>query len=353
MSRNKNTITGWRRIAVACLGMTAACVKNPDNIKATYVPFAPYESLQCSQLSEEIRRVSINLNDIAEKQRQNFVTDTALLTVGLVIFWPALLAMPATTDRSTELGRLRGEYDALQTAMARRCTTAQSPAAPGDTIQTVASATVPDTILGRDAVNPTPLAVAHTTAIPAFPVSPASVEIGAILCPASGTVAQRSNDTTIYYHGSATDNPDMCLYEVKSPGRTTQSIRELYSLWDGDRARGNNSRELIRSVLYGAIGTTIRFDALSQNAMWQLSFRLDGMENINTGGKTFATNRIVKEMRGTGANFYHAVTTFWLDRQTGLIVKRAYDLRNGTPATGDRSFELVAISLPPARQAAN
>ena len=49
------------------------------------------------------------------------VGDAVALGVGLVIFWPALFFMIGG-DKSQELGRLKGEYDALeQAAILKKC----------------------------------------------------------------------------------------------------------------------------------------------------------------------------------------------------------------------------------------
>ena len=36
------------------------------------------------------------------------------LVVGAILFWPALFALGGTKPQEAELGRLKGEYDALQ-----------------------------------------------------------------------------------------------------------------------------------------------------------------------------------------------------------------------------------------------
>jgi hypothetical protein len=45
-----------------------------------------------------------------------------MMAVGLIIFWPALFALAATKDRKEELGKLKGELEAVETAMkSRQC----------------------------------------------------------------------------------------------------------------------------------------------------------------------------------------------------------------------------------------
>ena len=104
------------RIASACAGalLLAGCVKSPDAVTAQYVSHVPYQSLGCDQIAEEQARISAKLAEVSALQQENANTDIALVAVGMLVFWPALLAMPATTDRKEEIGRLKGEYEALE-----------------------------------------------------------------------------------------------------------------------------------------------------------------------------------------------------------------------------------------------
>jgi hypothetical protein len=54
---------------------------------------------------------------VAGAQHENANANAALLVVGLSIFWPALIGMATNTHRREELGRLRGEYAAVDTSM--------------------------------------------------------------------------------------------------------------------------------------------------------------------------------------------------------------------------------------------
>lgn len=90
-----------------------ACADHPDSIGARYVSPVAYQAYNCDQLGEERHRLSGEVDRVAGLQRENANGDAVMLTVGLVIFWPALIGMAATKDRKDELGRLKGEYDAV------------------------------------------------------------------------------------------------------------------------------------------------------------------------------------------------------------------------------------------------
>lgn len=110
------------RFASACAGVLvlAGCVRSPESITAHYVSHVQYQSLECEQIAEEQARVAAKLAEVSALQQENANADVALVAVGMLVFWPALLAMPATTDRKEEIGRLKGEYEALERLAIRK-----------------------------------------------------------------------------------------------------------------------------------------------------------------------------------------------------------------------------------------
>jgi hypothetical protein len=62
--------------------------------------------------------------EVSGQQKKEATKDAVALGVGLVLFWPALFFMIGS-DKKIELGRLKGEYDALeQTEIKKDCTIA-------------------------------------------------------------------------------------------------------------------------------------------------------------------------------------------------------------------------------------
>jgi hypothetical protein len=140
--RAASRVDGLRRvlgvaIAAAYLG---ACTKPPDKVDARYVSPTTYQNWSCDQLVEERRRLTAEVERVSGLQRENANADAALMGVGLIIFWPALIGLAATTDRKEELGRLKGEFDAVDVqTKAKQC----SAAAPG--MPSVPVPTTPET----------------------------------------------------------------------------------------------------------------------------------------------------------------------------------------------------------------
>lgn len=101
---------------MASLLLAAGCAKRPENITARFAPASGYRAMACEQLNDERMRVGLELQRITALQQENADADALLMGVGMVIFWPALIGLAATTDRSDQIAGMMGERDAMDIA---------------------------------------------------------------------------------------------------------------------------------------------------------------------------------------------------------------------------------------------
>jgi hypothetical protein len=108
-------MVAWKRTVAqcVCIAQVAACASSPDSIEARYVSPISYQSWTCEQLIDERKRLDGEVQRIAALQKENADADAAMMGVGLVLFWPALIGLAATKDRKEELGKIKGEYEAV------------------------------------------------------------------------------------------------------------------------------------------------------------------------------------------------------------------------------------------------
>ncbi len=110
-------------ISVLLLLAITGCASKAQNISATYVSPLQYQSYNCTQVGEEIGRVSRKVMEVSGQQDTTAGKDAVAMTVGLVLFWPALFFLPGG-EHKDELARLKGEYDALESvAVSKECKT--------------------------------------------------------------------------------------------------------------------------------------------------------------------------------------------------------------------------------------
>ncbi len=120
-------------VAASHLG---ACAKGPDSVEARYVSPNTYQTWSCEQLVEEKLRLTREVDRVSGLQRENANTDTAMMAVGLIIFWPALIGLAATKDRKDELGRLKGEFEAVDLQVKGKQCSAPAPGMPSVPVPT-------------------------------------------------------------------------------------------------------------------------------------------------------------------------------------------------------------------------
>lgn len=117
--------------AVACIvAMTLqGCATASKDIASSYTSPMQYQSFDCAQLNAEAQRIQARVVQLGGRLDQAANNDKALVTVGVILFWPALFALGGTKEQEAEYARLKGESDAVQQeAIAKKCPGAVAPA---------------------------------------------------------------------------------------------------------------------------------------------------------------------------------------------------------------------------------
>jgi hypothetical protein len=83
-------------------------------------PPLQYESLSCRQIAEEAQRVSHRAAVAAGAQDSQASKDAVSTAVAVVVFWPAAFFIGGDKGNATEVGRLKGEMDAIEQASIRK-----------------------------------------------------------------------------------------------------------------------------------------------------------------------------------------------------------------------------------------
>jgi len=107
---------------LAVASMLAGCASGSSDIRAAYVSPIPYQSYSCRQLGEEAERVSARAAEVAGIQDRKRTDDAVATTVGVIVFWPVLFAIKGNGETAAELGRLKGEMEAIeQVSIQKNC----------------------------------------------------------------------------------------------------------------------------------------------------------------------------------------------------------------------------------------
>lgn len=108
-------------LVLASVGATG-CAQKAESITPTYVSPLAYQSHSCKQIVQEASRVSNKVGEISGVQNKKASDDAVATGVALVLFWPAAFFIKGDKQTAAELGRLKGELEALeQTSIQKNC----------------------------------------------------------------------------------------------------------------------------------------------------------------------------------------------------------------------------------------
>ena len=104
----------------------AGCATHPDKIAAASASPLAYQSYDCMQIATEERRINGRASELYGQLKDEANADTAQMTLGLVLVWPALFFLEGGDGpQAQEYARLKGEHQALQqAAVEKKCSAA-------------------------------------------------------------------------------------------------------------------------------------------------------------------------------------------------------------------------------------
>ncbi len=94
----------------------SGCAQSTHKIPAQYVSPLQYEGYSCKKLQGEMQSVSRRMAEVGGQVDQTASGDNAQMAIGMVLFWPALFFLDGDTPQAAEYGRLKGEFQALESA---------------------------------------------------------------------------------------------------------------------------------------------------------------------------------------------------------------------------------------------
>jgi hypothetical protein len=102
--------------------LVSGCAQKAETIAPTYVSPLAYQSYSCKQIVQEASRVTGKVGEISGVQNKKASDDAVATGVALVLFWPAAFFIKGDKQSAGELGRLKGELEALeQTSIQKNC----------------------------------------------------------------------------------------------------------------------------------------------------------------------------------------------------------------------------------------
>jgi hypothetical protein len=99
--------------ALSLAALAAGCASRSSEVTATYVSTLSYQSHTCPQLAAEAENIAARAAQLSGAQDSTATRDAVATTVG-VVFWPLLFAVRGDDNTTAELGRMKGEMEAIE-----------------------------------------------------------------------------------------------------------------------------------------------------------------------------------------------------------------------------------------------
>ncbi len=100
-------------LALAALG---GCATRAVDVPPAPVSAADFVTWDCGRIADEQDAVQLRAADVAYAVDERAGNNILALGVGVTVFWPAMLAMRPAGPEAQDLARLKGRFEALQTA---------------------------------------------------------------------------------------------------------------------------------------------------------------------------------------------------------------------------------------------
>jgi hypothetical protein len=102
------------RVLVASSVLLTGCASSSSEVAPSYVSPLQYQHLTCAQIAAEAERVSRRVVELSGVQDSKRTSDAVTTGVAVVLFWPAAFMIKGDGQTAAELGRLKGEFEALE-----------------------------------------------------------------------------------------------------------------------------------------------------------------------------------------------------------------------------------------------
>ena len=126
-----------RWISVLAVSALLGCATRSADIAPAPANVADFAGWDCNRLADEQDLVQHRAADLAYTVDERVGNNIMALGVGLAVFWPAILAMRPAGPEAQDLARLKGRFEALQTASRLIQCPAPSPELPAEQVATL------------------------------------------------------------------------------------------------------------------------------------------------------------------------------------------------------------------------
>lgn len=168
-------------------------------------------------------------------------------------------------------------------------------------------------------------------------------------CPADGNAVTYDDGRQWRFAGADPADPGIC----RATTGTGQPVRLVWGMVEETASEGRGHRAPMAPLFPAKSGANVAYTADLSAPGSGLQYRYDtrwrliGWQEVTVPAGRFNAVVFERSVQGTGANATQGFKlTYWVDGSSGVLVKRAVEVRQGG-STLMRPFEAVKLSLPP------
>ena len=94
--------------------LVSGCATTSNEVKGQYVSPYTYQDYDCERIAQEEQRIRRKLKEVASAVDKDAQKSQSAQAIGWVLFWPAFFFAGQDKAIIAELGKLKGEYEAVE-----------------------------------------------------------------------------------------------------------------------------------------------------------------------------------------------------------------------------------------------
>lgn len=143
-------------------------------------------------------------------------------------------------------------------------------------------------------------------------------------CPSPGTVAVRDDGQRLVFTGEDPDQVALCLVRV---GEETRRL--LFGFWAPIGPDMDEPRSALARLLSGGPGTRVTIREHVFTDSWVETWERGAEETVPLRSGPRRALRLDRTMRLAGPTGFHARATYWIDTETGVVLKATHQHLEG------------------------
>lgn len=112
----RNHLKTFFVIGIITLSGCTKAIKSSE-VQSEYISSAKYKQYSCKELIAEAEKVRAREPEVARQVDEHYKGEKNRELVTWLLFWPAAFGMDDGKDKSQRLSRIRGELEAIRSAM--------------------------------------------------------------------------------------------------------------------------------------------------------------------------------------------------------------------------------------------